>query len=401
MRTATSEPILPALFSNPRHHFPANGAIKLPNHNLIHTTPTLPRRHWTASASRPKPPITVYNNIDDQDNRDSMGQMWLICFNFSWRWFSRLVSFYLLLSLNLVAVASDYPAPSTYACEDIANYYSPLKHLRLKGEALKRKLNTIIAPHHSLSYQEVWDALKILDAADIDKPGASSGIVEIYSLRVVPKWLSGKPQGWNREHLWPRSYGLTSAPSLTDLHNIRPADVNVNSSRGNKYYGECITSSTKCLRPANKEAAPDTEADKKRWAPPKQVRGDIARALMYMAVSYGFQQPGGSPGLRLSDTPNAEKREMGLLSTLLEWNEMDPPSREEKLRNERICKFYQHNRNPFVDHPEYANLIWKQVVSRHGPHNDKTVSNKGKELEQLSQLILFAVILLLLVPKIT
>jgi hypothetical protein len=89
-----------------------------------------------------------------------MGQMWQTCFNFSWRWFSRLVSFYLLLSLNLVAVASDYPAPSTYACEDIANYYSPLKHLRLKGEALKRKLNTIISPHHSLSYQEVISGFK-------------------------------------------------------------------------------------------------------------------------------------------------------------------------------------------------------------------------------------------------
>ena len=28
------------------------------------------------------------------------------------------------------------------------------------------------------------------------------------------------------EHLWPRSYGLTYGPSLTDIHNIRPADVN-------------------------------------------------------------------------------------------------------------------------------------------------------------------------------
>jgi len=54
-----------------------------------------------------------------------------------------------------------------------------------------------------------------------------------------------------------------------------------------------------------------------------------------------------------------ENREMGLLSILLKWNEVDPPSREEKLRNERICKFYQHNRNPFIDHPEYVNLIWK------------------------------------------
>ena len=52
---------------------------------------------------------------------------------------------------------------------------------------------------------------------------------------------------------------------------------------------------------------------------------------------------------------------MGLLSTLLKWNEVDPPSREEKLRNERICKLYQHNRNPFIDHPEYANLTWKQA----------------------------------------
>lgn len=186
--------------------------------------------------------------------------------------------------------------------------------------------------------------------------------VEIYSLRVVSKDLAGKPEGWNREHLWPRSYGLIDHPSLTDLHNIRPADVNVNSSRGNKYYGECGVKSNKCLKPANKEAASDTETDKEKWTPPLQVRGDIARALMYMAVGYGFHQPGGGPGLRLSDSPSIRNREMGLLSTLLEWNEIDPPSREEKLRNERICKLYQHNRNPFVDHPEYANLIWKQAT---------------------------------------
>lgn len=166
---------------------------------------------------------------------------------------------------------------------------------------------------------------------------------------------------------------------MTDLHNIRPADVNVNSSRGNKYYGECITSSSKCLRPANKEAALDTETDKERWAPPMQVRGDVARALMYMAVCYGFQQPRGIPGLRLSDAPNVEKREMGLLSTLLKWNEVDPPSRDEKLRNERICKFYQHNRNPFVDHPEYANLIWKQPVFHNNSHTNNA-SHKEKEL---------------------
>ncbi|XP_027331153.1 uncharacterized protein LOC113846751 isoform X1 [Abrus precatorius] len=381
MRLGTSE-LIPAASFSCRRNSPEIGTLQ----RHIPAGPTLRGRcrDWAAYACRQKPQILISNNIDERALR---GQLWPTCFDISWKWLSRLISFY-LLSLNLAAAASDYPAPSTYACEDISNYYSPVQHLRLRGEALKRQLNSIIAPHHSLTYREVWDALKVLDAADIDKPEASSGIVEIYSLRVVPKRLSGKPQGWNREHLWPRSYGLTNGPALSDLHNIRPADVNVNSSRGNKYYGECITSSTKCLRPANKEAALDTETDKERWAPPVQVRGDVARALMYMAVCYGFQQSGASPGLRLSDTPNVENREMGLLSALLKWNEVDPPSREEKLRNERICKFYQQNRNPFVDHPEYANLIWKQAFSGYAPLNkndNNNASNKEKELGRVSQ----------------
>lgn len=49
---------------------------------------------------------------------------------------------------------------------------------------------------------------------------------------------------------------------------------------------------------------------------------------------------------------------MGRLSDLLHWNEVDPPSGVEKLRKDRICSLYQHNRNPFVDHPEYAKSIW-------------------------------------------
>ncbi|KAE9462452.1 hypothetical protein C3L33_05664, partial [Rhododendron williamsianum] len=154
---------------------------------------------------------------------------------------------------------------------------------------LRRKLSTRGRDWLSDDWfaKQVWEALKILDAADVDKPEASSEVVEIYSLRIVSKLLAGKPEGWNREHLWPRSYGLMSGPSLTDLHNIRPADVNVNSSRGNKFYGECHVSSSNCRKPATRESAFDTEADKERWAPPRQVRGDIARAIMYMAVCMG------------------------------------------------------------------------------------------------------------------
>ncbi|XP_028751376.1 uncharacterized protein LOC114711183 isoform X2 [Neltuma alba] len=349
-------------------------------------TPHLPCRSWVVCASSQKRLIPISHVYERHRRYEATGCFftrrlweppWLTCFNVTCRWLSHIISLYLLF-LSLVANAQDYPASSTYACEDTSSYYSHVKHLR--GEALKKKLNSLVAPHHSLSYKEVWDALKFLDAANIDEPDASSGVVEIYSLRVVPKRLSGKPQGWNREHLWPRSYGLTNGPSLTDLHNIRPADANVNASRGNKYYGECEAKSSKCLKPANKEAALDTETDRERWAPPRQVRGDIARALMYMEVCYGFQQSGRIPGLRLSDAPSTEKKEMGLLSTLLKWNEVDPPSREERLRNERICKFYQHNRNPFVDHPEYAKLIWNHPLSRRPPNSSNNMSAPTKAL---------------------
>ncbi|XP_068648855.1 uncharacterized protein [Aristolochia californica] len=224
------------------------------------------------------------------------------CFNFLRSLAPKTAVVFLCSLTVLVAACGDPAALSSYLCEDVSLYYSHLENE--EGIALMRKLNYIVSGHRSIPYKKVWDALKILDAADIDKPQKSSKIVEIYSLKAVSKSLAGKLVGWNREHLWPRSYGLTNGPSLTDLHNIRPADTNVNSSRGNKYYGECDNYSRECMKPANKEAAYDTETDDKRWAPPMQVRGDIARSLMYMAVRYGFHQSHEGPQLHLSDSPN-------------------------------------------------------------------------------------------------
>ncbi|XP_072971162.1 uncharacterized protein [Typha angustifolia] len=295
----------------------------------------------------------------------------------------------------LHTINADVASAFTYPCEDVGHYYEDVDGV--EGVALMKKLNSIVSPHRSLPYKDVWEALKILDAADVDDPESSSEVVEVYSQRAVSKLLAGKPEGWNREHLWPRSYGLTDGPSLTDLHNIRPADVNVNSSRGNKYFGECISTSTRCLRPANKEAAFDTETDNKRWAPPLLVRGDIARSLMYMAISYGFHQPDGTPHLKLSDSPSIESSKMGLLSSLLRWNELDPPSRSEQLRNSRICSLYQHNRNPFVDHPEYANLIWGHLTTNSSiPYNSSKKAwinefhydNKGKDQNEFIEVVI-------------
>ena len=69
---------------------------------------------------------------------------------------------------------------------------------------------------------------------------------------------------------------------------------------------------------------------------------------------------------------------MGLLSALLQWNELDPPSRSEQRRNDRVCSLYQHNRNPFVDHPEYANLVWRNTPSKIPSVTGKIVKGLGQ-----------------------
>ncbi|CAI5496242.1 unnamed protein product [Closterium sp. Naga37s-1] len=266
-----------------------------------------------------------------------------------------------LITLTPTAAACFAPwsaeaASTKFPCEDVEQYYAGTQGL--KGEALKAKLHDIIKGHKVYTYTEAWDALKILDAADQSDPAKSRDVVEIYTRRAVPKDTQATPEGWNREHLWPRSYGLTQGrPEFSDLHNLRPADVNVNSARGNKWYGECTSTDGACMVPANREAAADTATNKDVWTPPTEVRGDIARALLYMAVRYDGSVPG-ELDLELSDNPKIAEGQMGLLSPLLKWHAIDPPSSLETTRNARVCSLYQHNRNPFVDHPEFVSLIW-------------------------------------------
>jgi endonuclease I len=57
-------------------------------------------------------------------------------------------------------------------------------------------------------------------------------------------------------------------------------------------------------------------------------------------------------------TSNGTAPYLGRLSVLLAWNAQDPPDAFEMRRNDAIYDRFQHNRNPFVDHPEWAASIW-------------------------------------------
>ena len=217
----------------------------------------------------------------------------------------------------------------------------------LSGDNLKTALHNIIDGHTEYSYNDLRDF--ILKNTDED-PDNSNNVILLYTGRSQAKsTFGGGANDWNREHVWAKSHGDfgNNPPCGTDAHHIRPTDASVNSERGNLDFDEGGTPLTE---------APGCKKDSDSFEPRDEVKGDVARMIFYMAVRY--EGTNGEPDLEAVDYVNTSPDpEMGKLQKLLDWNMVDPPDDFEKNRNEVIYS-YQENRNPFIDHPEYADLIW-------------------------------------------
>eukprot|EP00980_Cylindrotheca_fusiformis_P010933 scaffold2499_cov125-Cylindrotheca_fusiformis.AAC.24 len=235
-------------------------------------------------------------------------------------------------------------------------YYSTLSSSPSRAEIglLLKSTHRNVLPYTSSS-EDTWDALTDLDA------GSEAGMVQlIYSDAEAIAYVPGESRSWNREHLWPKSHGVGySGADFTDIHHLRPADVNVNSSRGNKYFAACGVAAgmDECRSPANPEAGATTATDSEVWLPPENVRGDIARALFYMELRY--YGDGSDPNLVLTDCPTVQSDDLlAYRSQLLQWHEDDPVDDAERERNDRACERWQGNRNIFIDFPELVSSIF-------------------------------------------
>jgi endonuclease I len=215
------------------------------------------------------------------------------------------------------------------------------------GAALKTALHNIIDDHTELSYSEVWEALKETD----EDPNNSSNVILLYTGRSQSKTTNGgNVNDWNREHVWAKShgdFGTTMGPG-TDIHHLRPTDVTVNSSRSNLDFDNGGTQHSEAL---------GNYYDSDSWEPRDAVKGDVARMLFYMAVRY--EGDSGEPQLELNNNVNNGTAPYhGKMSVLLQWHLEDPVDNWERNRNNIIYNDYQHNRNPFIDHPEWVEEIW-------------------------------------------
>ena len=229
-----------------------------------------------------------------------------------------------------------------------------------EGRALRQALHDIIKNHTVIPYSstafDTSDALKLLD----QDPGDTNRVILIYSGFTDAKTNFGLTTGWSREHMWPNSYGLDDVqPSFSDLHNLRAIDANVNSSRGNKYYDTSDTNAPSYRFPAFVDA-PLCSTDSDSWEPRAVERGNIARALFYMDIRYEGDHVN-EPNLTLTEHTNlisSATNLMGRLSTVLAWSAQDTVDAGEQLRNDGVYSL-QHNRNPFVDHPEWVDLVFR------------------------------------------
>lgn len=243
--------------------------------------------------------------------------------------------------------ASTSDTQSTTESEDIKEYYSSIDD-SLTGDALLNKLHELNAAKKTKKY--VYQDLRFLfKYTDLDPKGEvpSGKIVGFYDNSTFSsEWDQGKT--WNREHVWPDSRGGNKVEG--DLHMVRPTLVASNSGRGNKAYG--IGSG---LYDPNEFNVPE-------------YRGISARIIFYCAIA--------DTSLKIVDNGSESSNTMGVLSTMLKWNRDYMPEgqdssklayRVEAYRNEVIYKHkYMElggNRNPFIDHPEYACRIWGNTNS--------------------------------------
>ncbi len=246
--------------------------------------------------------------------------------------------------LSSVAVGADeYSAP--------ASYYAGVNGT---GAVLKGQLTAAMtAGHIQRSYGDFRSSAAIHDR-DPDNP---SNILLVYNLASVSSnWDSGST--WNREHVWPQSRQPGSASNSTrgnlgDPHALRPCNPSVNSSRGNKPFG-------------NPGTTGGFGSLGTFYFPGDTDKGDISRSLFYSDTRWS------SLGLSLvNGVPSGNQ--MGDLASLVAWHYLDPPSTFERRRNHAIYSavlnpvFRTNNRNAYVDHPEY---VWSVYMDQ---MNDTTL----------------------------
>ncbi len=236
-------------------------------------------------------------------------------------------------------------------------YYNDV-NLTLTGEDLYNELQVKIAQHNqNFTYGDARDVLVFTD----ENPDNTSTVLLIYGYNdndgicTTDRSRDKNDFGgliceYNREHVFARSLtnppmGSASNPAtgiIADPHNLRASDQQMNNNKGDKKFQD-----------GNGNAG---NVGSGNWYPGDEWKGDVARMIMYMYTRYGNQC---LPNLAGVGTLQGDTQ---MLETFLQWNADDPVNEYEDQRNEYLQGAYG-NRNPFIDNPALATIIWGGPVA--------------------------------------
>jgi len=252
-----------------------------------------------------------------------------------------------------------------FYAQTIPSYYNGLDLTKTGNDLFLELSGRLVSTHSAIPYTssstDVWDACRLAD----EDPDIAANVLLIYGFddndgiantdKTREKDLQdtgGTTGTWNREHVFAKSLAI---PSLsdgepgpgTDVHNIRPADTQRNSERSNRKFTDG-TGDSKVI---------STDGG---WYPGDEWKGDVARIVMYMYTRYHGN------GTQVSETKCLPINvgvgptltvDPNMIELFLNWSVEDPVSEFEANRNEVLAGI-QMNRNPFIDNPYLATLIW-------------------------------------------
>ena len=253
------------------------------------------------------------------------------------------------------------PTFATYTNGDAATYYNSIDDSQ-SGNTLLTALRTLnLSKRQStVGYSSMGTTpsgqFKYTDYDTNTVQYDSNG--QPYGTKISSFYTYTSATSWNREHVWPNSHGGGSGGDAgtpypdADIHMPRPTISSENSSRGNSFFVEGMNHSSNGWDPYT--AGYDANS-----------RGEAARITFYctlvnskLILAPNNTTPSGTDSVTGQSFGSGHT--MGNLETLIKWNINYPVTQREKNRNEG-AEYLQGNRNPFVDHPEYACKIWGNV----------------------------------------
>ncbi|MCC9043108.1 endonuclease [Myroides sp. M-43] len=288
------------------------------------------------------------------------------------------------------------PNPKTFHIpSEYSDYYKDIDWSK-SGMELKKELAQLVTrTHHAIPYTPgIWEAIRYTDE-DPDNP---NNVLLIYGWpdndsknstiyqRSIDKNLqydteANRHKRWEREHVFAKSLAViknteqialiantkhsyigTTIPEIagTDAHNLRSINGSWNSTRGNKKFAD------------GKGNAGSLGAY--NWYPGDEWVGDVARMMLYMHIRYEnnndpkFYSYTNASKVGVPNNTRAPLTD-SMIDLFLKWNAEDPVSEIERRRNDYHgnpqnpkFRYSQGNRNPFIDNPSLANVIWRMPI---------------------------------------